>query len=90
MNDTYLFMLISIELAIIISLIIKYEDRRERRYQYNDTEREMREKIVRLYKDEELILEKYTNQEIKDIIDEIDKEGYEYDKIRITFNKREK
>lgn len=46
----------------------------------------MKERTLRLYKNKELILEKDTNLEVKDIIAKINEEGYDYDKIRITFN----
>lgn len=47
---------------------------------------DMKERTLRLYKNKELILEKDTNLEVKDIIAKVNKEGYDYDKIRITFN----
>lgn len=50
----------------------------------------MKARTVRLYKDKELILEKDTNLEVKDIIVKINEMGLVYDKLKITFNKSEK
>lgn len=50
----------------------------------------MKERTVYLYKDKELLLEKETDLEVKDIIAKINEKGYDYDKIKISFNNRNK
>ena len=50
----------------------------------------MKERTVYLYKNKELLLEKETNLEVKDIIKKINEQEYDYDKIKISFNNRNK